>query len=115
MWQQRRGNKFGAKKRVFNGLIYDSGKEAQYAQELELLKKAGEIKGYTRQVRFSLDWGGDKRKHICNYIADFVVEKPNGTREIREVKGFATEVFRLKWKMVEAQYGDEYDLILIKV
>lgn len=114
MWYQKRGNKFGNKKTTFQGLTYDSGKEAQYAQTLELLKRAKQIKDYQRQIKFSLDWGGEKRKHICNYIADFVVTLPNGNKEIHEVKGFATEIFRLKWKMVEAQYGDEYDLILIR-
>lgn len=110
MWVQRRGNKYGAKKTVYGGLKYDSKKEAGYARDLDKLIKAKEIRSYEQQVRFSIDVGG---KHICNYIADFVVTSRDGSREIHEVKGFATEIFRLKWKLMEALYGKEYKLVLI--
>lgn len=109
-WYQRRGNKYGAKKKEFNNEIYDSKKEAGYAQELELLRKGKAIKGYERQVNFRI---AVNEHPICGYRADFVVEQMDGTKEIHEVKGFATEVFRLKWKLMEALYGKEYKLVLI--
>ena len=110
MWSQRRGNKYGNTRKVYGGQVYDSKKESRQAQELDLLIKAHEIKGYERQVRFSIDVNG---YHICNYIADFVIENLDGSKEILEVKGFATEIFRLKWKLIEALYGDTYKMVLI--
>ena len=112
MWTQRRGSKYGNKTKVYGGLSYDSKKEARYAQDLELRQKAGEIKEITPQFRMSIDVGG---YHICNYIADFMVVLSDGSREIHEVKGWATEIFRIKWKLIEAIYGEEYKLILIRV
>lgn len=110
MWYQRRGNKYGAKKKVFNNEIYDSKKEAGYAQDLELLKKGKVIKDYERQVTFHININGYP---ICGYRADFVVYNIDGSKEIHEVKGFATEIFRIKWKLMEAIYGEEYKLVLI--
>jgi len=111
MYYQKRANKFGAKKTVWNGIQYDSKLEAGYAHDLDLLKKAGQVKDIQRQVRFSLDVN---KIHIANYIADFVVTLPNGQKQVHETKGFSTDVFRMKWKLMEALYGDEYDLLLIK-
>lgn len=110
MWVLRRGSKYGAKKSTFKGEVYHSKKEAGYARDLDLLKKAGEIKDYQRQVRFSIDFG---RYHICNYYADFVVEMNDGSKEIHECKGFQTEVFRLKWKLMEVIYSKDYKLVMI--
>ena len=112
MWTQKRGSKYGNKTKVYNGLQYDSKAEARYAQELQLRQKAGEIKEITPQFRLSLDVNGF---HICNYIADFMVVLRDGSMEIHEVKGFYTDIFRMKWKLTEALYGDKYKLILIKV
>jgi hypothetical protein len=103
-------SKFNNKKTVFNGLVYDSKFEAGYAGELALRLKVKEIKKIERQVRIPLDVNGF---HICSYIADFVVTNKDGSKEIHETKGFATEVFRLKWKLLEALYP-EYTLVLIQ-
>jgi hypothetical protein len=112
MWIQKRGSKYGNKTTVYGGLKYDSKREAHYAQELELRKKAGEIKEIIPQFRLPLDVNG---YHICNYIVDFMVTLSDGEKQLHEVKGWATDIFRLKWKLAEALYGKEYTLILIKV
>lgn len=112
MWTQKRGSKYGNKTKVFNGLQYDSKAEAHYAQELQLRQKAGEIKEIVPQFRLSLDVNN---YHICNYIVDFMVILSDGSKELHEVKGFATDIFRFKWKLTEAIYGKEYKMILIKV
>ena len=44
-------------------------------------------------------------KKICKYIADFKVTYADGRVEIVDVKGVRTDVYRLKKKLVEAQYG----------
>lgn len=109
MWHLRKGNKFGAKRSSYNGIQYHSKLEAQYATDLDMLKKAGQIKDWERQVKISLDVNG---YHIANYYIDFIVYHTNGTTEYVEVKGFPTEVWRLKWKLFEALYSDKPDVKL---
>lgn len=111
MWYQRRGNKYGAKKKEYNGKLYMSKGEAGYAQELELRRKAGEILEITPQYRLSLDVNG---YHICNYIVDFKCVMADGSIELHEYKGFETDLWRFKWKLAEALYGEKYKLIVIK-
>ena len=79
----------------------DSKFEASKAQELELLKRAKEIKGYEEQVKIPLEVNG---YHICNYYIDFVVQHNDGDTEYVETKGYATDVWKLKWKLFEALY-----------
>ena len=111
MWRQIKGNKYGNIERVYNGRIYHSKKEAEYAFELDIRKKAGEIKEWIPQYKINLKVNG---YHIANYYVDFKVIMANGSEELHEVKGFSTEVWRLKWKLTEALFGDEYNLVVIK-
>jgi hypothetical protein len=120
VWYQKRQNKYGISPKIdreYDGVTYHSKKEASYAAELDLLKKGKQIDDWTRQVKISLDVGD---YHIANYYIDFVVTHngkihPKGTKEYIEVKGFETEVWRLKWKLFEALYGDIPDIILTVV
>lgn len=108
---QRPRRKYGNETKQYNGITYDSKAEARYARDLDLLKKAGEIKEWEGQHRLSLDVNG---YHICNYIVDFKVTNKDGEIELHEVKGFRTAVFNLKWKLTEALYSDKYKLVLIQ-
>lgn len=105
-WRQRwsNKNKYGNTSSTYNGVQYHSKREAREAAELDLRVKAGEILRWERQVRISLDVNG---YHICNYFIDFVLYYPDGRTEYLEVKGFETEVWRLKWKLFESLYGDD--------
>ena len=111
MWIQKRGNKYGAKKKEYNGRLYMSKGEAGYARDLELRKRAGEITEIIPQYKISLDVNG---YHICNYIVDFRITLSDGSIEFHEWKGFSTDVFRLKWKLCEALYGKQYKMVLIQ-
>jgi hypothetical protein len=62
--------------RTYNGIIYHSKKEMHKAMELDLMKQAGLIDHWERQVAYDLP-GGDK------YMADFVTYK---RIEVIEVK-----------------------------
>lgn len=93
-------NKFGRKKSEFNGDIYDSKLEANYAEHFNTMLKAGELTHIDRQVKIPLK---AYDKHICNYYIDFVLTHKSGEREYAEIKGYATDVWKLKWKMLEAQ------------
>ena len=109
---QRYQSKYSNIRREYDGITYHSGKEAAYARELDLRIKAGEIWRWERQKKISLDIG---EYHICNYFIDFVVHHKDGTVEYVEVKGFETEVWRLKWKLFEALYsGKGYVLTVVK-
>jgi hypothetical protein len=87
----------------YQGQKYHSRFEAKYARDLDIRRRAGEIVSWERQVRIDLRAYGS---HICNYFVDFLVHYPDGTREYVEVKGFATEVWRLKWKLFLAQMAE---------
>lgn len=71
--------------------------------------KAGEIMHYDRQVKIPLDFNG---YHIANYYIDFVAYRTDGVTEYIEAKGMPSEVWRLKWKLFEALYGDLPDVEL---
>ena len=101
----KRGSKFGNTPKFFNGRLYHSIKEANYAATLELLKKAGEIKDYTPQYTISLDVNGE---HINDVIVDFLVMGKYGRKELHEVKGYPTLAWRRSWKLLKAIYGKEY-------
>lgn len=111
MFIQRRTSKYGSERKEYNGRSYMSKKEAGYARDLDLLKRAGEIKDWKPQYKLSLDVNG---YHICNYIVDFWILTKHDEEELHEVKGFETEVWRLKWKLTEAIYGKRYNLVVIK-
>lgn len=95
-------SKYNSKKTEYNGFIYDSKKEANYAQTLDLLKKAlgkDRVAYYEQQIPYVCVVNGKK---ICTYKADFKVVYDDGRIEIVDVKGFKTAIYRLKKKLVEA-------------
>lgn len=111
MYIQRYGNKFNARRTGYHGTSYMSNKEAEYARNLDLLLSAGEIKSWEKQVKLSLDVNG---VHIANYYMDFVVTNNDDSLDAVEVKGFETDVWKMKWKLAQAIYGDKYNFILEK-
>ena len=89
----------------------DSKFEAGKARDLELLKKAGEIKDFKEQVRIPLEVNGF---HICNYFIDFVIEHNSGEIEYCETKGYATDIWKLKWKLFEALYDKPGNILTVE-
>lgn len=108
--QFRTKSKYRNQTKRYGGRSYDSIKEANHAEELDWRIKAGEIKEVIPQYKIDLKIND---RHISNYYIDFKVILSDGDIEYHEVKGFETEVWRLKWKLTEALYP-EYNLILIK-
>lgn len=89
---------------MYNGVLYDSMREASYAQELDLRLKAKDIKswiGDKKALRFQISLNGVK---ICTYTPDFLVINNDGTAEYIDVKGVRTTAFNLKWRLVKAQH-----------
>lgn len=99
----RSKHKYGAVRTEVDGIAFASKAEARRYQELKLLQKAGEIEGLELQPKFPLIVEG---KRVGAYIADFRYWLPSKSRAIIEdVKGMRTAVYRMKKKIVEAQYG----------
>lgn len=105
-----RGSKYKAVKQTYNGYSYDSKMEANYAAQLDLLIKAKEVERWDRQVKISIDIN---EVHICNYFMDFEVFYTDGRVEYHEVKGYETDVWKIKWKLAKALYPD-HNFVLIK-
>ncbi len=103
-------NKFGAIRQTYNGRSYDSKLEAQYAAQLDWMIKANEVIDWEPQHKISIDVN---QVHIANYFIDFKVWFKDGRIEYHEVKGAETDVWRMKWRLCHALYG-EYNFVLIK-
>ena len=99
----RKPSKYHNKTQTYNGHHYDSMFEAEYAQSLDYSLKSKTIKSWERQVKLDLKINGT---HITNYFIDFVVHHNDGTKEFVEVKGYETDVWRMKWKIFEAVFED---------
>lgn len=99
-------NKFNAKKTAIGDMKFDSESEGNFYAELMLQVRAGLIKSVECQVKEELFAYG---KHICNYYCDFLVIHNNGVKEYLEHKsqGTVTQLWRFKWKMLEAKYSKE--------
>jgi hypothetical protein len=94
-------------KTVYNGICFDSRKEASRYQELLLLRRAGEIHHLELQPRYDLVVNGHK---LGFYRADFRYEEVASGKVITEdVKSPATRtaVYKLKKKLVKALHGVE--------
>ena len=100
---------------MVDGITFDSRKEAEYYQKLKLLEKSGKIKDlelqkeYVLQDNFKL---GKKTIRKITYRADFsYVSVEDDKLHVVDVKGYRTEVYRIKKKMFEYKYGIELEEI----
>jgi hypothetical protein len=90
-------HKFNAKPCEYQGIKFASKKEFKRFQELELLKKYGEVVFFLRQVPMHLTAG-------VKYILDFQVFWSDGNVTFEDVKGMRTPMYKLKKKQVESLY-----------
>lgn len=98
-----RQNKFNAVRTVIDGVTFASKREAARYCELKLMEKAGEISRLVLQPEFPIIIRGKK---CFVYKADFGYFTGKA-RVIEDTKGFKTQVYRLKKKIVEATYDFE--------
>ncbi len=96
-------SKYHSQWTVYKGIKYASKREAKHAAELDLLVRAGQIKSWRRQVGLPLIVNG---KRITFYVIDFEVQHLDGTTEFQEVKGFSTDLFKIKYALFRALYPD---------
>ena len=87
--------------RTYNGRVYHSKSEAEYAQRLDFQVKARIVHHWTPQVTIPIIVNNVP---ICKVVVDFKVFNVDGTVDLVEIKGFETETFRLKKKLLLACY-----------
>lgn len=92
----KKSSKYRNQPTEVDGLRFDSKAEAAYYGHLKLLKAAGDVIYFLRQVPFDLPGN-------VKYRCDFMVVRETGIEYI-DVKGAITATFRLKKKQVEALY-----------
>lgn len=114
--------KYGNKKITVDGVTFDSKKEYLRWCELRLLERAGRITDLQRQVKYELipaqyeeferySKTGKRLKNgrrcvekECSYIADFVYTE-DGQTVVEDTKGFRTEAYIIKRKMMLYFHG----------
>jgi hypothetical protein len=80
---------------------------------LKILENAGVITNLERQFKIQLQPAfkhKGKTIQAIHYIADFIYEE-NGVIIIEDAKGFETEVFKIKAKMLKYQIATREDFI----
>ncbi|WEA24047.1 DUF1064 domain-containing protein [Rhizobium binxianense] len=105
----KRGNKFGAKKTMFEGILFDSKREAEVYRDLKLLERAGRISGFERQRKFELIVNGEI---VGTYRADFafIDHDQDGRFRVVDVKGVVTRDFRRVQKIIKAIYNIDVEV-----
>ena len=102
-------NKYGAKKVVIDGEVFDSKKEYYRWCDLRLLERAGKISNLKRQVKYTLipaqrDESGKLIEREVSYYADFVYKNANGSVIVEDTKGYkrgaAYQLFSIKRKLM---------------
>lgn len=126
-------SKYGAKKTVFDGITFDSKREAERYRALVLLQSVGEITDLKLQVPFELlpaqyaetgvtykrgeKAGQQKMKCIersLTYIADFVYTRTSdGKTVVEDVKGMKTKEYIIKRKLFRWMYS-EYEFCEVR-
>lgn len=105
MWSRQ--SKYHAKKTTVDGITFDSRREADRYLVLKSMEEDGTIEDLRRQVRYELvpafDVDGKHYRPVV-YVADFVYVE-DGKEVVEDVKGMATDVYRLKSKLFARRYG----------
>lgn len=96
-------NKYHAKKEVVDGIKFDSKKEANRYRELKLMERAKAIQDLKLQVTFPLVKKSKYGREI-KYVADFVYYD-QGHMVVEDTKGYRTDVYRLKKRLMAELYG----------
>lgn len=101
----KKKNKYGSRKILIDGILYDSKLEADRHQQLKILERAGIIKDLKYHVSLPIIEKSEFGGQIC-YEADFVYIK-DGKKVIEDVKSEPTKtrLYRLKKRLIAEKYG----------
>ena len=116
----RYGSKYGNQKITIDNITFDSTGEGLRYKELKLLAKTGQITDLQLQKKFIIvpeirepdtvgPRGGVKKGKLIQsaayYIADFVYYDKNGKLVVEDFKGFKTDLYKLKKKLMRYIYN----------
>lgn len=90
-------HKFRATPCEYDGIKFASKKERKRYQELQLLQSTGDIAFFLRQVPMHLPGG-------VKYVCDYLIFWSDGNVSFEDVKGYRTDLYKTKKKIVEAKY-----------
>lgn len=121
---RRNGTKYNAQKVVYDGITFDSKREAKRYQVLKLLERSGEISNLRLQVEYELipnqykteeRYGKNGRRlkdkqvlleRKCCYVADFVyTDNRTGETVVEDCKGMRVEPYQVKKKLMLWVHG----------
>ena len=93
-----------------DGIRFASKREAAFYSELKIREKAGEVFEVELQRRFALT--APNGMLMTTYVADFHLYDAIARRNrVVDVKGYETDVFKLKRKMMRALLGIEVEIV----
>lgn len=95
-------SKYRAQPIWIDDIRFASKREARRYGQLSNLVKAGAIRNLQLQPAFAVSINGIL---CCTYKADFRYQNAAGEWVIEDAKGFRTPVYKLKKRLVEAQFG----------
>ena len=108
-------SKYFSRKVILDGHKFDSKKESEYYLYLKSELEKGNIydlelqKEYILQESFKI---GNKTRRKITYKADFTYKTSKDDKlHVIDIKGFKTEVYRLKKKLFEKRYATEVEEI----
>lgn len=103
-------SKYGNKKTINNGTIFDSRRESTRWSQLVLMEKAGVISKLERQITFELipkqRLKNGKCERACKYILDFRYIK-DGVTIFEDSKGMRCPSYIIKRKLMLYVHGIE--------
>ena len=106
-------NKYHNIKVEVDGYKFDSKKEAEFYQDLLLLKRSGELLDFEVHPKIILQEGfkfNGKKIQQITHSPDFILYWEGGTEfiDVKGGKATQTQAWRLKWKLLMFKYrGDE--------
>ena len=103
-----------------DGINFQSRLEARRYTQLKQMEKEGVIHNLVLQPKFLIqekfeDPYTHKKYQPIHYIGDFLYVAEGCQQVVEEIKGFATEVFRLKFKLVIHKYPEIKFVLLKKI
>ena len=103
-----RRSKYGNKRVVYDGYVFDSKAELARYADLRLLEQAGHISGLTVHPRHTIHDAytnaDGKRRAKITYAPDFSYTEDDKL-VFEDVKGVETAVFKSKRKLFEKRYN----------
>jgi predicted nucleic-acid-binding Zn-ribbon protein len=94
---------------VVDGITFQSRLEGRRYPQLKLMEQSGEIHDLQLQPEFLIqeavkDPYTHKKLKPIYYTGDFIYVDSKGQKIAEEIKGYMTELFRVKWKLVIPRY-----------